>query len=161
MWAAVAATALGAAAVFLQLREVAKRASIDYSRQKKQATIDFYVQTLEARSQFGSELPPDRDAKAIKEFLSRCGNEEDVAETVNGYLGYWELLAAAANEEIIDRDTIALIARTRIVSIVDNYGEYIKAERKRLQVPAIYEQLTELAARFKSPGPVAETDESD
>lgn len=161
MWAAVAATALGAGAVFLQLRQVATRANIDYSRQKKQATIDFYVQTLEARSQFSSELPPDRDATAVKEFLSRCGNEENVAETVNGYLGYWELLAAAANEEIIDRDTLALIARTRIVSIVDNYGEYIKAERKRLQVPTIYEQLTELAARLKSPGTAAETDESD
>lgn len=152
MWAAVAATAVGAGAVFLQLRQVANRANIDYSRQKKQATIDFYVQTLEARSKFGSELPPDRKASEIKAFLLRFANEESVAEAVSGYLGYWELLAGAANEGIIDKDVVALIARTRIISIADNYGEYIARERKRIHVPGLYEELTSLAAHFKSSG---------
>lgn len=122
----------------------------DHSRRRKQATVDFYQQTLERRHSMQVELPSDQDGAAIGEYLEPILNHGQAREAhqrrrhIQQYLGYWELLAAAANADVLDAKLLTRIASSHISDIRSGYSPYIEWARKESGQDSLYRELTSL-----------------
>jgi Domain of unknown function (DUF4760) len=167
-WGAVASgfaalfTLLGAILVIWQIRRVRKQAVYDYQRRSKQAAIDFYSVSLDQRAEWQLLLPPDRESGLIGELIEQAlrPRQEEKRRIIHNYLGFWELLAAAIEEEVVDKTTAVRIARGRMVAVCTNYASFIQRERSKQEAPRLYCELQNLVRTLISAEERAELDVS-
>jgi hypothetical protein len=158
-WAAVASgfaalfTLLGAIVVIWQIRRVRKQAEEDYKRRRQQAAIDFYSVSLDQRAEWQLLLPPDRESGLISDLIDEAlkAGREEKRRIIHNYLGFWELLAAAIKEGVIDEPTAVRIARGRVVAVCKNYARFVETERTRQHAPKLYCELEDLARKIALP----------
>jgi hypothetical protein len=150
------AVVTGVSAFFLwaQLRAARRDASEVAARERRQATMQFFADTLDIRRTMPLPLPEDRDRDGIARLLRRL--EQDTPETrreralLNEYLAWWELTATSINDEVqvFDPRLLELFANGRLIAVWTNYRPFIEVERARHQDPELYDQLEMLAARW-------------
>jgi len=163
----VATVAVGAAGVVLnsvlfvvvvlQLRAVRRQVTaaerttlLDHQRRKKQATIDFYAMTLESRLSLPANLPFDREADRVTEFLRGVGQTDNSSvRVVTDYLSLFELLATGVNTDVFDLEVISRMAGGRIRAMVRNYGPWIESRREQQNAPMLFAELLHLAKRLE------------
>jgi hypothetical protein len=99
-----------------QIRDNLRLSAEEAQRRKRQATIDFYMSTMEKVGQWRSVLPGDREKSRIEIFIKaaygRKGTESRLA--LASYLGYFEALAVAVRVGIYDLAVLDSIAGSRI-----------------------------------------------
>ncbi|MFG1797786.1 DUF4760 domain-containing protein [Nocardia sp. NPDC049149] len=152
---AVIAIAVNIAALLflgLQVRQgVQNAAAVDKARQeewvrrRKEASMQFYMSTLDRREHRMSTLPPDRDGVAIKRYLEDVESDNSKHSAVRTYLSYLEMLGTGVNSGVLDIEVIELYAGGTIVATWNNYGEWIAKTRVKFQSPRIYCQFEMMA----------------
>jgi hypothetical protein len=105
-------------------------------RVKRQATVDFYMTTMQKVSEWRSILPGDWDRSGIDAYLSSAYGRDGRAkiEILASYLQYFEALAVAVRFDIHDLSVLDLIAGSRIMNICENYRSFFVNRRKEVGV---------------------------
>ncbi len=137
--------------VGLQLRSSNRANREDHDRRKKQATVDFWVQTLERRHAIVQQLTSDRNGQGLKKYLKHLGHEDNAeVRTVHRFLSLYELLAAAANTDVFDLEVLSRIAGRHVIATADTYRAWILERREQRESPRMFSDLLELADRLRS-----------
>jgi hypothetical protein len=167
-WTAVAtialfsATLLGAIFVWLELNTGRKESAEAHSRTRRQATIDFYIQTLERRIRWRSDFPDDYDRDALHSTFEHLAadpystdNEESIKQ-IKEYMAFWELTAIAITNDVYDEDLFRVMLRSRFLNIAENYRPFMDYARKERgdNTKRLYVNLQELAADWRGPVPI-------
>jgi hypothetical protein len=156
----------------LHLEELEKARVEDHLRRRKTETLEAYqmhatqqmhrkdeiFHRLDARAHIeksvavklaGMERPRDAEnpAKAVK---GTPGYEYYTKTLIREYLNTWEVFAVGVSQGVFDFETLAAIARTRLMSCRDDFDEYITAAKK--ETSTFYEHFCQLADRLKRMG---------
>jgi hypothetical protein len=146
-------TGVSAAFLWAQLRAARHDAQAIELRERRQATMQFFADTLDIRRTMPLDLPEDRDQAGIARLIQRVqGDSEDHRERslLNEYLAWWELTASSIHDEVqvFDPRLLELFANGRLIAVWRNYEPFIQAERQRYGEPGLYEELEHLAKRW-------------
>jgi hypothetical protein len=167
-WTAVAtialfsATLLGAIFVWLELNTGRKESAEAHSRARKQATIDFYIQTLERRIRWRSSFQDDYDRDGLRSTIEQLAADPDSAQNekrikqIKEYMAFWELTAIAITNDVYDEDLFRVMLRSRFLNIAENYRPFMDYARKERgdNTKRLYVNLQELAADWREPMPI-------
>ncbi len=126
----------------------------EITREKRQATVNFYMTTIEQRARLKATLPEDWDADGIGEFIKGALSKDDDAhqKCISDYLAYFEVLAVGIGANIYDIEVLYTIAEGRLLNIYRNYQPYIQAMREKTGLATLYIELEWLAERLKEMG---------
>lgn len=123
----------------------------DHDRRRKQASIEFYATTLEARERFKHELPEDRDAQAIRTLISTPdAHQGETFHVLREYLSLFELLATGVNSEVFDVNVMTDIAGGRLLAIRDNYWPWIEERKRITESPLLYSEFDSMCQSIRS-----------
>jgi hypothetical protein len=152
--------AINAAGIaFIALQVVLARRQIDQAqdinqqeitREKRQATIDFYMTTIEQRARLKETLPEDWDTERIETFINSAFSREHDAQLkcISDYLAYFEVLAVGIGANIYDLEVLFTIAEGRLLQVSRNYQPYVKAMREKTGLATLYIEFQWLAERL-------------
>ena len=148
-------TGVSAGFLWAQLRAVRRDAQAVERRERRQATMQFFADTLDIRRTMPLELPEDRDRAGVSRLIQRVQADSKQAQRdrslLNEYLAWWELTASSINDEVqvFDPRLLQLFASGRLIAVWTNYQPFIQAERKRNCDPGLYDQLEIVAKRWR------------
>ena len=134
-----------------QLRDNLVLSSRETLRVKRQATVDFYMATMQKVGEWRSALPDDWDTRKIDVYVHsayRLGGKGRRLTLAN-YLAYFETLAVAIRAGIYDLAVFDSIAGSRIINICDNYHKFFLARRREVGSDLAYINLEWLAAELR------------
>lgn len=133
-----------------QIRNSLEQAKTEASRLKRQATIDFYMSTLDRLAEWRAKLPDDWETEAVSLYIERIYRPNGKAKRriLASYLGYFETIAMAVRSEIYDLEVLNGIAGSRIASIATNYQPFFDRRRKEVGASTAYENLEWLGKRM-------------
>jgi Domain of unknown function (DUF4760) len=126
----------------------------EITREKRQATVNFYMTTIEQRARLKETLPEDWDADGIGGFIKSALSKDDDAQQkcISDYLAYFEVLAVGVGANIYDIEVLYTIAEGRLLNISRNYQPYIQAMREKTGLATLYIELEWLAERLTEMG---------
>jgi hypothetical protein len=126
-----------------QLQDNLAQSSKEALRIKRQATIDFYMSTLQKVSEWRSILPDEWDKQKIDAYIHTAYSRKGRVKTLilASYLGYFEALAVAIRAEIYDLAVLDSIAGSRIINICENYQAFFVMRRKEVGTELAYRNL--------------------
>lgn len=126
----------------------------EITREKRQATVNFYMTTIEQRARLKATLPEDWDADGIGDFIEGALSKGDDAQQkcISDYLAYFEVLAVGIGANIYDIEVLYTIAEGRLLNIFRNYQPYIQTMREKTGLATLYIELEWLAERLKEMG---------
>jgi hypothetical protein len=134
-----------------QLVHLQKVTEAEVMRSKRQATIEFYMATVQQIGEWRAVLPDDWNKTAINDFVKRAYDSTDSEKLhhLARYLGFFEALAATVLANIYDLAVLDSIAGSRIINIAENYRPFF--ERRRIEVGAdsAYRKLEWLGNRLR------------
>jgi hypothetical protein len=136
-----------------QLRDNNELSAKENLRIKRQATIDFYMGTVEKVAGWRSVLPDDWDRPQIDaytESLYSGQRDKEKMLILANYLAFWEALAVAIRAGIYDLAVFDSIAGSRILNICDNYQKFFAARREEVGTRLAYVNLEWLAAELRT-----------
>jgi hypothetical protein len=135
-----------------QLLHAQRVNEVETARMKRQATIDFYMTTVEQRTGWRSILPDDWDAAAIEQFIKSAYTEQGPRklQVIVDYLGYFEALAVAVASDVYDIETLDSIAGSRIRRIATNYKPFFERARVAANAPSLYVELEWLGEQLET-----------
>ena len=150
------AVVTGVSALFLwaQLRAARRDAAEVAARERRQATMQFFADTLDIRRTMPLELPEDRDVESIGRLIVDVRGGSAGARRrralLNEYLAWWELTATSINNDVavFDPRLLQLFASGRLGAVWNNYRPFIMEERQAYGDPGIYDQLEAVAVRW-------------
>ena len=135
--------------VWLQLRSSNRATLEDHERRKKQATVEFWIQTMERRAAIVERLNSDRGDQGIEKYLKHLGHGRSPnVRTVHSLLSVYELLAAATNTDVFDLEVLSRIAGRHVIATADAYRSWILEHRAHRGSPRMFSDLLELADRL-------------
>ncbi len=150
-WATLIVTVLGLGGLFLQIRAASIGQERDHVRQKKQATLDAYVGSLDFRNTVWSKLPNDRQIDAVRAF---CPDPEDDKhpnfEPIVHYLNYLENIAVGVHESIYDLNVVSRLLGERIVCAWHAYEPFIVGRRAVFGSKTLWVEFEHLAIAIKA-----------
>jgi hypothetical protein len=142
-------TALGLGGVWLQLRQARLSQRADFDRTRRQATLDFYGNTLALRTEWRNDLPYDFDKDAVAESLPDPQSDDEDTSTLTAYLDHLESLATAVKLQIYDLATVNQLAGPRLLRVVAFHRAWISARRKYADSPTLYRDLEWMAQEIE------------
>lgn len=130
-----------------QLRENLSQATSEAARIRRQATVEFYMSTMQKVSEWRSVLPADWDKQQIEAFTNRIYRRggESKKLVLASYLAYFEALAVAVRAGIYDITVLDAIAGARILNISENYQRFFALRREEVGTVHAYRNLEWLA----------------
>ncbi len=147
-------TAVSAGFLWAQLRAARRDAAEIVARERRQATMQFFADTLDIRRSMPLELPEDRDAEGIARLLAEIRGTSPEAQRkrahLNEYLAWWELTATSVHGDVavFDPRLLELFASGRLAAVWRNYRPFIEEQRKAYGERGLYEQLEAVAVRW-------------
>jgi len=149
-WFTAMVALFGVILIVVQVRQAAQAQLRDHDRRRRQATLEFYAETMERRIEWREVLPNDRDAEAVAAFVPVPSDTADPANKLLGdYLNYYELIAIGVNLGILDFETIYRVAGTRLIAAFDNYRGWIEGRREYFGSPALFCELEVLTDQLR------------
>jgi hypothetical protein len=112
-------------------------------RLKRQATIDFYMSTIQKVNEWRSLLPDEWDKPAVEKYVDKAyghGGKNEL-HVLAAYLQYLEALAVAVRSGIYDLDVLNSIIGSRIINICENYQPFFDKRRAEVGTSKAYENL--------------------
>jgi hypothetical protein len=158
-WALFGATLLGAVLVIVTLNSSRRETKRANSRIKKQATVNFYADTLERRINWQSDFPHPRQSEAIALMLNRLKQQPLSQENIllknkiHSYLAFWELTAVALSHNVFDRDLFQDLLKGHFLAVEENYRPFIEDARLELKDKdnKLYAEIQDLARAWGNP----------
>jgi Domain of unknown function (DUF4760) len=156
------ATLLGALFVLIELRSGHTEAKEAHDRARRQATINFYTQTLERRISWEeSDLPYIRNAGAVELMLKELkenphsDESEKRKKQIRSYLGFWELTAVAIIRDVFDEEIFRDMLETHFLQVEKHYHPFIVEVREERggDTGQLYTKMEELATKWRSGPP--------
>jgi hypothetical protein len=147
-------TAVSAGFLWAQLRAARRDAAEIAARERRQATMQFFADTLDIRRTMPLDLPEDRDTEGIARLLGevRGGSPEarHRRSLLNEYLAWWELTATSIHDDVgvFDPRLLELFASGRLGAVWTNYRPFILEQRAEYGDPTLYDQLEAVAVRW-------------
>jgi hypothetical protein len=137
-----------------QLRQSQDINQQEITREKRQATVNFYMTTIEQRARLKETLPEDWDTEGIADFISDAFSKDDDVKLkiISDYLAYFEVLAVGIGADIYDIEVLYTIAEGRLLNISRNYRPYVKTMRERTGLATLYIEFEWLAGRLTEMG---------
>jgi hypothetical protein len=132
-------------------QEEDERRQKEVERIRRQATLEYARQTLDARHKDWKELPDDYDKDKIKDFIKRCKCEKQPGPNLEAALGYLNLLETfciGAELKIYDDGTVFKLYGTRIIEVSEHYGSLIEWRRDKTGNDNEYKGLEDGAKRY-------------
>lgn len=129
---AVAAVAAQLRGVAMQLRQGAAITAADHTRRRAQATIEFYLATMDRRNELRDRLADDRDGDAVALLVARIkrrGIHSRHGHAVRAYLNLWEALGVGVAADVYDKAVVEALTGGRVIAIWDNYEPFIAWRR--------------------------------
>ncbi len=122
----------------------------EITREKRQATVGFYMTTIVERARLKETLPEDWDTERIGQFISGALSEDhdEQLKCISDYLAYFEVLAVGIGANIYDIEVLFTIAEGRLLNIARNYQPYIQTMRERTGLGTLYIEFEWLAGRL-------------
>jgi hypothetical protein len=147
-------TGVSAGFLWAQLRAARRDAAEIAARERRQATMQFFADTLDIRRTLPLELPEDRDQQGIARLLADI--HADTADArrrramLNEYLAWWELTATSVHDDVgvFDPRLLQLFASGRLYAVWTNYRPFIEEQREQYGDRELYDQLEALALRW-------------
>lgn len=126
-----------------QIRRNQQLSAMEAARIKRQATIDFYMNTLQRVSEWRTILPNDWDNLEIGRYINKAYSRrgEDQRKILASYLSHFEALAVAVSSGIYDLEVIDAVAGSRIIHISENYQPFFIRRRKEVAADSAYRHL--------------------
>src|SRR4051794_13935596 len=149
-------TGVSAGFLWAQLRAARRDAALIAARERRQATMQFFADTLDIRRTMPLELPEDRDGEGVARLLADLRSGSPGARRrralLNEYLGWWELTATSIHEDVavFDARLLELFASGRLIAVWTNYRPFILEQRKQYADPELFDQLEAVAARWSA-----------
>ncbi len=133
-----------------QLKENLSQAAREAARIKRQATIEFYMSTMQKVSEWRSVVPDDWDKPKIEAFTRSVYRRNAKAKmlALASYLGYFEALAVAIRADIYELTVLDAIAGSRILNICQNYQQFFTLRRNQVGTVHAYENLEWLGKKI-------------
>jgi hypothetical protein len=124
-----------------EIRNARKESQKENTRRAREAIFNYYSSTLNERNNLRNELPEldSSDWQTIPEESRK----------VTRYLAYWEILASGINLGIYDFEAAKVIAGQRIITIWDNWLEFISFRRHSTNNKKLYCELEILVSLLK------------
>lgn len=144
-------------AVKMELEQSANIAALDHDRRRRQATLEFFTETMDKRVEWRKTFPNEFDASAVAAFAPDPANDGDRLNVeVAEYLGHYEDLAAGVALGIFDIDTVDRLAGPRLIRAFRAWQPWINGLRVHLDRPTSYIEWESLARdlvrrRFEEP----------
>lgn len=132
-----------------QMESAQDSESIELVRRRRQATTDAYNATQHYRGGIRESLPDDWNDEEIKKFLRKIG-EGDVrlATLLHGYLGHLETFSVAVSADIYDIEVLDSLCGPRLIKVMENYGDYIRARRAEIKYDGYCAELQWLTSEL-------------
>ncbi|PSR58706.1 MULTISPECIES: DUF4760 domain-containing protein [Nocardia] len=113
-------------------------------RQQQRATVTYITSTLQRQHELYAEIHQDPD-------FARKAAVIDSAEfhQLTSYFAHLEYLAAGVNMRIFDEEVVNRTVGGRILRACSIFRAWMDSERVRLENPAVYEELEQLAVRLR------------
>lgn len=149
-------TAVSAGFLWAQLRAARRDAAEVAGRERRQATMQFFADTLDIRRSMPFDLPEDRDAEGVATLLAEVRGTSPEAlrrrALLHEYLAWWELTATSIHPDVavFDPRLLELFASGRLVAVWTNYRPFVLEQRQQYGDPGLYEQLERVAASWAS-----------
>lgn len=120
-------------------------------RGKRQATIDFYMGSVEQRRYWASVLPDVMNAPAVAEFIEAAFESDDTVkhQHISDYLSFFEALAVAVAGDVYDLEILDSMGGTVIRKTAANYRPYFERLRQIHNAPAFYTELEWLGRQLE------------
>jgi hypothetical protein len=136
----------GLLGLFLQLRSATRAQIRDHERQRKQATLDAYMDSVEHRVNVWKNMPNDRDVAAVRAFCPRPDDTANPAfDLVVAHLNFFENFAVGAQHDVYDPQVIDALVGDRLVGAWLAYEPFIKGRRELMGTTRVWEGLETLA----------------
>jgi hypothetical protein len=128
-----------------QLQDNTDLSTNEALRVKRQATIDFYMNTMQRVNEWRSLLPDEWDQPAVEAYINKAYGHSHGGKgklgILAGYLQYFEALAVAVRSGIYDLTVLDSIAGSRIINICENYQSFFDKRRVEVGTGKAYEHL--------------------
>ena len=136
----------GLLGLFLQLRSATRAQVRDHERQRKQATLDAYMDSHEYRVNVWKNMPNDRDTAAVWRFCpSPDATDHPAFDLVVAHLNFFENFAIGARHDVYDPQVLDALVGDRLVAAWVSYEPFIRGRRELLGAHRIWEGLEQLA----------------
>ena len=136
----------------MQLRQGIAATKLEHMRRRKEATIEFYAGTIEARQELMDTMPRLHDLDGINRLINQAmGNPRGkAARNIAHYLGLFEMLSVAANTDAFDLELIDRLVGSRILRISEAYAPWIDSRIEKARPGAQpYGELLRLARQLR------------
>ncbi len=114
-------------------------------RQQQRATINYITSTVQRQHDLYGNIHQDQSFADKAAVIDSPEFHE-----LTSYLGYLEYLAAGVNMGIFDAEVVSRTIGGRIVRANAMFGEWIHAERERLDNPGVYIELELLIPELRA-----------
>lgn len=128
-------------------RQADQNRQLEWARNKRESSLQFYMSTVESRESYKTALPSDRDTKAIAELIEDSETNADSHNRIRLYINYMEMVSAGVNSGVLDLDVIDRLMN--IVPAWNNYAPWILRQRKTFGAPGLsieFERFANLLA---------------
>ncbi|MEU7866380.1 DUF4760 domain-containing protein [Dactylosporangium sp. NPDC049140] len=132
-----------------QITDASESFVAEQVRIKRQATLAHIAATMEHRRRVSSEVPPDTDPEAVREFTRDADSNSPNGRLLRNYLNFYENLAAGINIGVFDIDVVARTSGTIIVRVYDAYKDFIVRFREANRHDLAYVEMEELAEALR------------
>ena len=130
-------------------REAQSERATESLRRKREATLDYWSNTLFERHRLLNEVYAQTPSYKIAEVIKKSENDKDLRVRISRLLGYYEMLATGVNLEIYDLLTIKRLSGAMLVATFDNYKPFIDSRRIIKKRPNLYSEFETLIHSLK------------
>ena len=130
-----------------QLKKTAKIAEADHSRQRMQATIDFFDKIRDKTTPLMSEIKKVVGDNPVT--IDQIDADPDLRSNVSQYLSLMERLSVGVNSQVYDYDIFRTLYGAVTVRAYYRLREYILHSRKQNGTNTIFEHFESLAKKLE------------
>lgn len=116
----------------------------EQARARKQSTLEFMANTVARRHELAGLIPPEEEREEVQELLNTFPKDSRVRRNLYDYLNYYEMLATGVNTNVLDIGVVNRNSGGTIIRIYRTYAQLIRAVRRELNRPTMYEELETL-----------------
>jgi Domain of unknown function (DUF4760) len=158
LWIAGVAAFVGICAgifVGMQVMQAAKNTRLateaqqrEWDLRRREASIQFYMATLDFRDARKTTLPHDKDGPAVARLIEEAKDDTATQGIIRSHLSYYEMLAMGVNTGVLDEEIVNRSGGMSVLAAWQNYMPWIEKRRRELDAPTMYSELEMLASRL-------------
>jgi hypothetical protein len=135
-----------------QLQHAQDTNNAEIRRVRRQATIEYFMSTVEQRERLAAGMPDSHDTDEINQYIDAAFSEEGGAKQrrLRDYFSFYEAMAVAVAADVYDLVVLDAMDGGTIRSITTNYRAYFQRVRGTPQSSTWFVELEWLVSRNPS-----------